>query len=151
MRKKIISIFRIFLPLVVGGIVGLLLSNNIDYSELVKPPLSPPKILFPIVWSLIYLLMGISYYLFRKDNYASSYDVIIYYLQLFINAMWSIIFFVWKLRLLAVIWILILLLLIILMLKIFFDKNKISFYLNVPYLIWTIFATYLTIGIYLLN
>jgi len=151
MKNKLISIFRIFFPLVIGGIVGFLISGNIDYTELIKPPLSPPKILFPIIWSIIYLLMGISYYIYRKDENNTKIEIIIYYLQLFINALWSIIFFVWKLRLLAVIWILLLLLTITIMIKQMYNRNKLSAYLNIPYLLWTIFATYLTIGIYLLN
>lgn len=151
MKDKLVSLFRIFFPLIIGGIVGLIISKYIDYSELIKPPLAPPKLAFPIVWSIIYLLMGISYYLFRKDNNADNLDIIIYYLQLFVNAMWSIIFFVIKNRLLAVVWILLLLVLIIVLLRRFWDKNRVSAYLNIPYLVWTIFATYLTIGIYLLN
>lgn len=151
MKDKLISIFRIFFPLLIGGLVGLLISNNIDYTELVKPPLAPPKILFPIIWSIIYLLMGISYHIFRKDENNTKSEIIIYYLQLFVNALWSIIFFVWKLRLLAVIWILFLLLLIAIMIKQMYNKNKLAAYLNILYLLWTIFATYLTIGIYILN
>ena len=151
MKDKLISLFRIFFPLIIGGIVGLIISKYIDYSELIKPPLAPPKLAFPIVWSIIYLLMGISYYLFRKDNNGDFLDIIIYYLQLFVNAMWSIIFFVLKNRLLAAFWILLLLILVIVLIRRFWDKNKISAYLNVPYLVWTIFATYLTFGIYLLN
>jgi len=151
MKDKLVSLFRIFFPLIIGGIVGLIISKYIDYSELIKPPLAPPKLTFPIVWSIIYLLMGISYYLFRKDNNGDNLDIIIYYLQLFVNAMWSIIFFVIKNRLLAVVWILLLLVLIIVLLRRFWDKNRVSAYLNIPYLVWTIFATYLTIGIYLLN
>ncbi len=151
MKDKLINILRIFFPLIIGGIVGIIISNQIDYSNLVKPPLSPPKILFPIVWSIIYLLMGISYYLFRKENNNSDYDIKIYYIQLFINAMWSIIFFVWKARLLAVLWILLLVISVVALLQIFYQKKRISFWINIPYLIWLLFATYLTIGVYILN
>lgn len=151
MKEKIISLFRIFTPLILGSIIGLLISNNIDYPILTKPPLAPPKILFPIIWSIIYLLLGISYYLYSKQENNNSTEIIIYYLQLFLNIMWSIIFFIWKLRLFSVLWILLLLITIIIMLKQMYNKNKLSSYLNIPYLIWTIFATYLTIGIYILN
>jgi tryptophan-rich sensory protein len=151
MKKILLSIFRIFLPIFIGLIIGLIISNNINYTNLIKPPLSPPKIIFPIAWTIIYILMGISYYIYRKNNYYNNKDIFIYYLQLFINSLWSIIFFIWKLRLLAIIWIILLLFVVILLLKIFYQNNKISFYLNIPYLIWIIFATYLTIGIYILN
>jgi len=150
MKNKLISIFQIIFPLIIGGIVALIINNYIDYNYLNKPPLAPPKILFPIAWSIIYLLMGISYYLYRKNN-NNKLTITIYYLQLFINALWSIIFFVFKLRLLAIIWIIILLITIIILLKQFKKENITSYYLNIPYLLWTIFATYLTIGIYLLN
>lgn len=144
--------FYIFFPLVIGGIVSLIIKDHIDYSILNKPPLSPPKLLFPIAWSIIYLLMGISYYLFRKD-YPNNEDKItfLYYFQLFINALWSIIFFLFKWRFLAIIWILLLLALIVWLTMLLYQKIKISSYLYIPYIIWVIFATYLTIGIYILN
>ncbi len=144
--------FYIFFSLVIGGIVSIIIKDHIDYSILNKPPLSPPKLLFPIAWSIIYLLMGISYYLFRKD-YPNNEDKItfLYYFQLFINALWSIIFFLFKWRFLAIIWILLLLALIVWLTMLLYQKVKISSYLYIPYIIWVIFATYLTIGIYILN
>ncbi len=149
--KKFISLFYLFLPLAVGGIVSLLIMGNIDYSALVKPPFAPPSILFPIAWTIIYLLMGISFYLYKKDN--KEFNIIdkVYYIGLTINALWSIIFFLLKMRLLAVIWIIILDIFVILLIWLFFKKKKISSYLNIPYLLWCLFATYLTIGIYFLN
>ncbi len=145
------KLFYLFFPLIIGGIVGLFISNYIDYTTLKQPFFSPPKIFFPITWTILYLLMGISYYLYKKDYPKNSLIDIIYYLQLFVNALWSIIFFVWKARFLAIIWIIALLILIIYMIYLFFQKKKISSYLNIPYLLWTLFATYLTIGIYILN
>ena len=150
MKGILKNIFYIFFPLLVGTIVGFAISGSIDYNTLTKPPLSPPSILFPIVWSILYLLMGISYYLFKRNNNDNTISFI-YYLQLFVNAMWSIIFFLWELRFLAIIWILLLDVLVILLIYLFFQKSKISSYLNIPYLIWLLFATYLTIGIYILN
>jgi len=156
MNNKIKNIFNLFLPLISGSIIGFLISNYIDYNILVKPPLAPPKILFPIAWTIIYILMGISYYLYKKDKEEEEEEQdkkikIIYYLQLFVNLAWSIIFFILKNRLLAVLWIIILDLLVIYLIYLFYSKKKISAYLNIPYLLWILFATYLTIGIYLLN
>lgn len=151
MKKKIQAVFYLFFPLLVGGIVGFIISKSIDYKILIKPPLAPPAYIFPVAWTIIYLLMGISYYLLCKKVDYKPIEKIIYYLQLFVNAMWSIIFFVFKLRFFAIIWILLLLILIITMMDLFKQTSKISYYLNFPYLIWTIFATYLTIGIYVLN
>ena len=151
MKNIFKNLFYLLLPIVIGIIVGLLINNQIDYNTLVKPRFAPPSILFPIIWSIIYILMGISYYLLNKDNFISKDVKIIYYLQLGFNALWSIIFFVLKLRLLACIWIIILDILVTLMISKFFDIKKICAYLNIPYLIWCLFATYLTIGIYILN
>ena len=130
------------------GIIGFIISKSIDYSILNKPPLSPPKILFPIMWSIIYILMGISFFLYRKETLEKNN---LYYTQLIVNLLWSIIFFLLKLRLLAVFWIVLLDILVYLLIIRFNKKSKISAYLNLPYFIWCLFATYLTIGIYILN
>ena len=150
MKKILIKAYYLFLPIILGSIVGLLISNSIDYPVLDKPPLSPPKILFPIVWSIIYLLMGISYLIYKnkEDNRENN---IIYYLQLFVNLLWSIIFFLFKWRFVSILWIILLDVLIIKTMKHIKEYSKISFYLFIPYLIWTLFATYLTIGIFILN
>ena len=144
-------LFYLFFPIVIGSIVGLIISKYIDYSTLVKPSLSPPKLLFPIMWSIIYLLLGISYYLYKKNSVDNNSIDFIYYLQLIVNYLWSFIFFVWKLRFIAIIWIIMLLILIIILYKTYYNKYRLSSYLLIPYIIWTIFATYLTIGIYILN
>lgn len=149
MKEKIKKYFPIFLPIIIGALVGLVISKSIDYNNLIKPPISPPRILFPIAWSIIYLLMGISYYIV-KDN-LSDKEKILYYAQLVVNALWSIIFFILKWYLLSVLWIILLDVLVITMILIFYRNNKLSAYLQIPYLLWILFATYLNIGIYLLN
>lgn len=151
MKKFISSLFYLFFPLVVGGIVAFLIRNSIDYTSLVKPLLAPPKILFPIFWTIIYLLMGVSYFFYKKDYQENGIVDFVYYLQLGVNALWSVIFFLWKARFIAVLWILLLDVLVIILLSLFFQKKKISAYFNIPYLVWILFATYLTIGIYILN
>ena len=152
MSKIIKNIFYIFFPLFIGGIIGFIIKGNLDYKDLIKPPLSPPAILFPIVWSILYLLMGIAYYLFKtKYNGDKKKESKLYYIQLFINALWSVIFFVLKWRFIAIIWILLLLVLIVDIASYFKSKLKISYYLFIPYIVWVMFATYLPIGIYILN
>lgn len=152
MNKIIKNIFYLFLPLILGSLIGILISGNINYQELIKPPLAPPKILFPIVWTIIYLLMGISYYIFRKKTkYSITLESTIYYIQLIINLFWSIIFFILKWRLLATVWIILLDILVIYMIYLFYQRIKIAAKLNILYLVWILYATYLTIGIYLLN
>lgn len=151
MKKIIKNIFYLFFPLLNGSIVGLAIKNSIDYNIINKPPLSPPGIIFPIIWSIIYLLMGISFYLLKKENSLDEKGEAIYYLQLAINSLWSIIFFVWKLRLFAVIWIFLLDFFVVWLFILFYKKKKVCAYLNLPYLFWVLFATYLTIGVYILN
>lgn len=144
------KLFYLFLPVILGSVVGFIISGSIDYNQLVQPPLAPPSWLFPVMWTIIYLLMGISYYLLRQDidNECLSR---VYYLQLGVNLLCSIIFFLFKLRLLACIWIIILDMLVCLMIYWFYNTKKISGYLNILYMVWILFATYLTIGIYVLN
>lgn len=135
-----------------GSIVGFLIKDSIDFSTIIKPPFTPPSIVFPIVWSLIYLTLGISYYLIKKDEIQTNKRLkLLYYSQLIVNYLWSIIFFIFKLRLFASAWIIILDILVILMIKEMRNEKKVSAILNIHYLIWILFATYLTIGIYLLN
>ena len=151
MNTKIRNIFYLFFPLLIGGIVGFLISGNIDYQSLVKPPLAPPKLLFPIMWSIIYLLMGVSYFILKRNEYNLELESKVYYFQLFVNTLWSIIFFLLKWRFVAVLWIILLDALVISMVYLFYKRVKLSGYLNLLYLVWVLFATYLTIGIYILN
>ncbi len=148
--KYIKKAIYIFLPLILGTIVGILTKDSMDYEYLIQPLLAPPAILFPIIWTIIYLLLGISYYLYKKETLENNIDGI-YYLELAVNLIWPIIFFVLKLRFIAIIWIILLDLLVIYMLRIMFKYYPKSGYLNILYLSWILFATYLTFSIYLLN
>lgn len=141
----------ILIPVVVGGIVGLIISGSMDYGMLQKPPFAPPSILFPIVWTILYVLMGISYGILKDNSLIDSEINSIYYAQLVVNALWPIFFFVLKWRFFAFIWILLLVVLVFLMIRKFYNKNKASGLLQIPYLLWCLFATYLNFGIYLLN
>ena len=147
MKEKIIKGLQLFAPLILGGLIGFIINSSMDYTSLNQPPLSPPSIIFPIVWSILYLLMGISYFLYRKE-YKKNY---LYYLQLGVNLVWPVLFFTLKLRFCSIIWILILAYLIYRLIVEWKNKKRISAYLLIPYLIWTIFATYLNIGVFLLN
>lgn len=141
----------ILIPLFVGGVIGLIISGSIDYDSLQKPPLAPPSILFPIMWTILYILMGISYGILKDKTLVNKEINLIYYIQLFVNALWPIAFFVLKWRLFAFFWIILLAILIIIMIIKFYKKNKLSGLLQIPYLLWTLFATYLNLSIYLLN
>lgn len=150
---KNVKIFAksIIIPVIVGGIVGLIISKQIDYNNLIKPNFSPPSMLFPIAWTILYILMGISYGILDSSSKIDKKTNIIYYTQLFINAMWSIFFFVFKWRFFSFLWIIFLLISVIGMSITFYKKNKISGILQLPYILWTSFATYLNFAIYLLN
>jgi len=150
MKKVLKNLFYIFTPLILGSIVGFLISDSIDYQNLIKPPLAPPKIVFPIAWSIIYLLLGISYKLFKDKSY-DEYGDKLYYIGLAVNLLWSIIFFVFKWRFFAILWIILLDIFVIYTIKLFKKYNKTTLYLLLPYLLWSLYATYLTIGIFILN
>ena len=151
MSKLKIYLKSILVPIIVGGISGLIISKSIDYNSLIKPPLSPPSIVFPIVWTILYILMGVSYGILKDKKLLDEKSKIIYYLQLFVNALWPILFFTLKYRLFAFIWIILLDILVIIMIIDFYKKNKLSGILQIPYLIWVLFASYLNLFIYLLN
>lgn len=141
----------ILVPVILGGIVGFIISGFIDYNSLVKPVLAPPSILFPIAWTIIYILMGTSYGILKSKDLNDASTKQIYYLQLFVNLLWPIAFFVLKWRLFAFIWIILLDILVIIMIINFYKRNKLSGWLQIPYLLWILFASYLNISIYLLN
>lgn len=145
------KLFYLLFPVVLGSIVGFIISGSIDYNELIQPPLAPPSWLFPVMWTIIYLLMGASYYLIKTEDKELGIVDALYYVQLGVNLLWSVIFFIFKLRLLACIWIVLLDLLVGVMIYWFYNTKKISGYLNILYMFWILFATYLTIGIYILN
>lgn len=151
MNKIIIYIKAILLPVLVGALVGIITSGSLDYNMLQKPPLAPPGAVFPIVWTILYILMGISYGILKVNNQTDKEVDWIYYIQLAINALWSIIFFNFKWRLFAFVWIILLAVAIISMIRKFYNKNKIAGLLQIPYIIWVIFATYLNFGFYILN
>ena len=141
----------IIIPLALGGIVGFLISGSMDYDMLNQPPLSPPSILFPIVWTILYVLMGVSFGILRDKHLNDSNVKLIYYIQLIVNLLWPIAFFVLKWRLFAFIWILILDVLVVLMIFTFYKRNKTAALLQLPYLAWVLFASYLNLGVYILN
>lgn len=151
MSKLKIYTKSILIPVIIGGIVGLIISGSIDYNSLEKPFLAPPSILFPIAWTILYILMGVSYGILKSKSLIDSKSKLIYYLQLFVNAMWSIFFFTLKWRLFSFIWIIVLDILVVLMILNFYKKDKTSGLLQIPYLLWILFASYLNISIYLLN
>ena len=151
MNKIWVYIKSILIPVIVGGVVGLLISQFMDYKMLQKPPFAPPGFIFPIVWTILYILMGVSYGILKTNNNVDDEINLIYYLQLGVNALWSIIFFIFKWRLFSFIWIIFLAILVFIMIIKFYNKNKVTGLLQIPYLVWVLFASYLNLGFYILN
>lgn len=124
------------------------------YSGLNQPPLAPPGIVFPIVWTILYALMGISAYLIYDSEDISgerSEALGIYAAQLFVNFMWSIVFFRFENPEAAAVVIILLAVLVAAMILKFRKISPAAAYLNIPYLLWVIFAAYLNIGVVVLN
>ena len=151
MNKVWIYIKSILIPVIVGGVVGLLISQFMDYEMLKKPPFAPPGFIFPIVWTILYILMGVSYGILKTNNKVDNEINLIYYLQLGVNALWSIFFFIFKWRLFSFLWIILLAILVFIMIIKFYNKNKVAGLLQIPYLLWVLFASYLNLGFYILN
>ena len=151
MSKFKIYAKSILIPVILGGLVGFIISGSMDYNMLQKPFLAPPSILFPIIWTILYILMGVSYGILESNSLIDSKTNLIYYSQLAVNLLWPIFFFVLKWRLFSFLWIVLLVILVVLMIINFYSKNKLAGLLQLPYLIWSSFATYLTLFIYLLN
>lgn len=143
------------LPLLTGAVAGLLTRNAMqDFEVLIKPPLSPPGWLFPVVWTILYALMGYSAYLIQTssaDAEEKSDALMLYHYQLIVNFLWSIFFFNFGWYLFSLVWLLLLWVLIILMIRSFSQISKTAAYLNIPYLLWVTFAAYLNAGIWWLN
>ncbi len=157
MKKQTrIYIISVAISLGVGIVSALLTRGNMNiYEEVSTPPLSPPSFLFPVVWTVLFVLMGISAAmvlttgtspLVKRKNALSVYGM-----SLFFNFFWSIVFFNLRAFLFAFVWLLVLLALIILTIVKYFKINRTAAYLQIPYALWVTFAGYLNLGIFILN
>ncbi|WP_303837131.1 TspO/MBR family protein [Ruminococcus flavefaciens] len=139
----------------VGALSALLAGDFTSfYSEMIRPPLSPPPWLFPVVWAILYALMGTSAYMIwnnRKNEIRRSSALRLYYIQLAVNFSWSIFFFRFRALGLAAAVAVILFLLVGAMILSFRRISSLAARLNIPYLVWLGFATYLAVAIYFLN
>ena len=154
MKKGWLYFINILIPLLVGLLSSVLAGGMDAFKNFNPPPLTPPDIVFPIVWSILYTLMGISMALVLSSDaspYVKSRSVKIYALQLFFNFFWSILFFRFQAYFFSFLWIVALLILIVLMIKEFYKASKAAAYLQSPYLVWVAFATYLTFATFLMS
>lgn len=137
-------IIAILIPIAVGALSALFSGNMSLYSKIDKPSLSPPGFIFPIVWTILYILMGISsYIIYESDSPKKQKALNTYALQLFFNFWWSILFFRFSLYLFAFLWLLSLIVIIAVMIYRFYQIKPLSSYLQIPYLLWCLFAAYL--------
>lgn len=157
MRRKIKPyIISIIIALAVGGLSAFLTRSSMEvYTNIKQPPLAPPSVVFPIVWTILFILMGVSsamvYVKGRESSVPVSEALKIYALQLILNFFWTIIFFNMQSYLFAFIWLVLLWIAIILMIVSFRKVSPAAAWLQVPYLLWVTFAGYLNLMIYILN
>ncbi len=155
MKNPKLLVLCIAIPLLVGGLSSFLTMDSMAaFAVLEKPPLSPPGILFPIVWTVLYILMGVASYLVltsgaRQDDI--DHAITVYAIQLVLNFFWSIIFFRLEWYLAAFLWLVLLWIAILYTLLLFRKISRPAAWLLVPYLLWVTFAGYLNLSIYLLN
>ena len=149
--KKLL--FYIITTILIGTIPSIFVFKSMNvYNSLNRPPFSPPSIVFPIVWTILYMLMGISIYIIMQSKRKLKKNAkLIYYIQLITNALWSPIFFGFEEYFLAFLWILMLIVFVITMILTFYKIRKKAAYIQIPYLLWLLFASYLNFGVFVLN
>jgi tryptophan-rich sensory protein len=145
----------ITIPLLIGAISGIATASSIDtwYVDLTKPTFNPPNYLFGPVWTCLYILMGISFYMILQSPKTElrKKAIIIFYTQLFLNFCWSFLFFKFQLLGLAFIEIIFIWVSIVMMIILYFEINKTAALLQIPYLLWVSFASILNGSIWFLN
>ncbi len=151
--KIIPLIINAAVPLLIGGLSALIVGDNFRlFASVNKPPFAPPASLFPIVWTILYILLGTSYYLVKNQEGCNGEIITrVYILNLVLNFFWSIIFFNLRAYLAAFVWIILLILSTILLIREFSSCRKIAGIMNIPYLLWLLFAAYLSFSVYILN
>jgi tryptophan-rich sensory protein len=144
-------IVSLLISLGVGIVSALITSGSMDvYDTVYKPPLAPPAWLFPIAWTLLYILMGVAAYLVYvsdADDTSKKMALFVYGVQLLVNGLWPVIFFSFELFPLAFAWIILLWYLVYLTYQRFSGINKLAGWLLIPYLAWLTFAAYLSLMI----
>lgn len=136
-----------------GAIIALLTKNSMDiYANVQQPPLAPPGTVFPIVWTILYTLMGISAYMITESKSPIKKKALtIYGIQLFLNFLWPLVFFNGQMFLPAFILLMAIWVMVLWMIGLFYQIKPVSAYLQIPYALWLTFAAYLNLGVYILN
>lgn len=153
--NRLLLLQCILVPLLTGVVASLITRDSMEvFAELSKPPLSPPAIVFPIVWTILYILMGVSSYLIITSGAGKAKierALMLYWYQLAVNFLWPTFFFNFEWYLFSFVWLVLLWVLVLLMILAFAKIDKRAAILNIPYLIWLTFAGYLNLGIWWLN
>ena len=153
--NRLLLLQCILVPLLIGVVASLITRDGMQmFASLTKPSLSPPGIVFPIVWTILYTLMGISSYLIITSGAGKvkvEKALMLYWYQLAVNFLWSTFFFNFGWYLFSFFWIVLLWVLVLLMILAFAKIDKRAALLNIPYLIWLTFAGYLNFAIWWLN
>ena len=153
-------IYCVLMPLFIGYLSSILaqaisgVNTTIYYHELIKPGFAPPDIVFPIVWTILYILMGTSSYIIlsQKKNESKIKDAMFYYwTQLGLNFLWSILFFGFQLRLTALVDLILLFVFVVIMIYKFYKIKPIAAYLNILYILWLIYAIVLNYFVWFIN
>lgn len=142
------------LALLVGGLSSMITQGQMEaFSALRQPPLSPPGWVFPVAWTILYLLMGVGMAIVwrKSDGERRRRAVTIWGVQLAANFLWPLLFFLWQLRLLSLVWLAVLLILVANMTSEFEKTSITAARLQIPYLLWLLFAAYLNLGVWILN
>lgn len=155
-KSQIIKLLvSIILPLALGAIAGMFTSQSVPewYETLNRPSFNPPNWIFGPVWTILYILMGISLFLIWKQNSSKERNlaILIFLSQLMLNFFWSFIFFYFNMIGFALIEIILLWINIVIMIVLFYKIKPIAAYINIPYLLWVTFATVLNASYFLLN
>lgn len=156
MDKSKLKVYGLFILITeaVGTVAGLLTTLGMEkYSAVEKPALTPPEIVFPIVWTILYALMAVSAarVWLTEESEEKDKGLKLYVVQLGMNFLWSILFFNFQAYGFSFFWLLGLLSVIVLMTLTFYKSDRIAAYLQIPYILWVSFAGYLNFMVWLLN
>lgn len=145
-------IISILIPNILGFLGSLIGNVQNGFEGITKPSFTPPALVFPIAWTILYILMGVStYIIYESNSKEKTKSLIIYGIQLILNASWTFFFFNLNWFFFSFILVIIILILVIIMIYKFYNINKTAAYLQLPYVLWLIFAAILSYNVYLLN
>ena len=155
MKSWLTYLFWILVIELIGSLSGWLTADGVRIWQLmaVPAPLTPPGYVFPVVWGILYGLMGFGLARIRMGPESGQREKALglFRIQLFLNFFWSLIFFTWQAYRLAFMWLAVMFVYIVKMIRAFWELDRPAALLQIPYLIWTLFALYLNLAVAVLN